>query len=136
MTKNKLKLTGDLSLKEVFLDSGQFYIPKKFRVEFLNARTRNKYKNGKPTDHVEAYVLQGIDERTANAVEQGLIDIEDVKTITIEVVGSFEVIEEAIEVGRLAFIELTEPKVKAQWVDGRNAGYKGLKLVASGIKLL
>ncbi|HEL1982183.1 TPA: hypothetical protein TY296_001658 [Streptococcus suis] len=78
----------------------------------------------------------GIDERTASAVDQGLIDMEDVKQITIEVLGSFDEIENAIEGAQLVFIELFDTRVMAQWVDGRNAGYKGLKLVASGLKLL
>lgn len=81
-------------------------------------------------------MLNGIDERTASAVEQGLIDLEDVKTITIEVLGSFDEIEGAMAGAQLVFVELLDTRVMAQWVDGRNAGYKGLKLVASGLKLL
>ncbi|WP_449449211.1 hypothetical protein [Streptococcus suis] len=136
MANNKLKLTTDLNLKEMALDSSQFHIPKKVKVDFTQARPRNKYKDGKPTDIVEGYMLNGIDERTLNAVEQGLIDMDDVKAITIEVLGSFDVIEEAVTLGQLAFVELLDTRVMARWVDGRNAGYKGLKLVASGLKLL
>ncbi|HEM3611541.1 TPA: hypothetical protein U1C34_000434 [Streptococcus suis] len=136
MANNKLKLTTDLNLKEMALDSSQFHIPKKVKVDFTQARPRNKYKDGKPTEIVEGYMLNGIDERTANAVEQGLIDMEDVKTITIEVLGSFDEIEGAMAGAQLAFVELLDTRVMAQWVDGRNAGYKGLKLVASGLKFL
>lgn len=136
MANNKMKLTAELSLKEMALDSSQFYIPKKVKVDFSQARPRNKYKDGKPTEIVEGYMLNGIDERTASAVEQGLIDMEDVKTITIEVLGSFDEIEGAMAGAQLAFVELLDTRVMAQWVDGRNAGYKGLKLVASGLKLL
>ncbi|WP_449457356.1 hypothetical protein [Streptococcus suis] len=136
MANNKMKLTSDLNLKEMALDSSQFHIPKKVKVDFTQARPRNKYKDGKPTDIVEGYMLNGIDERTLNAVEQGLIDMDDVKAITIEVLGSFDVIEEAVTLGQLAFVELLDTRVMARWVDGRNAGYKGLKLVASGLKLL
>jgi len=81
------------------------------------------------------YILEGIDERTAKAVNDGLIDQEDVKTIKIEVHGSFEEIEETIEFGGSLFVELLEVAVKADWVEGRNAGYKAVKLVASGLKL-
>ncbi|HEN4385247.1 TPA: hypothetical protein ACUJUG_000664 [Streptococcus agalactiae] len=136
MANNKMKLTAELSLKEMALDSSQFFIPKKVKVDFTQARPKNKYKDGKPTDIVEGYMLNGIDERTANAVEQGLIDLEDVKTITIEVLGSFDEIEGAMAGAQLVFVELLDTRVMAQWVDGRNAGYKGLKLVASGLKLL
>lgn len=136
MATNKMKLTSELSLKEMALDSSQFYIPKKVKVDFSQARPRNKYKDGKPTDIVEGYMLNGIDERTASAVDQGLIDMEDVKTITIEVLGSFDEIEAAMAGAQLAYVELLDTRVMAQWVDGRNAGYKGLKLVASGLKLL
>ena len=136
MANNKMKLTNDLNLKTMALDSSQFYIPKKVKVDFSQARPRNKYKDGKPTDIVEGYMLNGIDERTASAVEQGLIDMEDVKTITIEVLGSFDEIEGAMAGAQLVFVELLDTRVMAQWVDGRNAGYKGLKLVASGLKLL
>ncbi|MCK1226157.1 hypothetical protein [Streptococcus uberis] len=136
MATNKMKLTSELSLKEMALDGSQFYIPKKVKVDFTQARPKNKYKDGKPTDIVEGYMLNGIDERTANAVEQGLIDLEDVKTITIEVLGSFDEIEGAMAGAQLVFVELLDTRVMAQWVDGRNAGYKGLKLVASGLKLL
>lgn len=136
MANNKMKLTSDLNLKEMALDSSQFHIPKKVKVDFTQARPRNKYKDGKPTDIVEGYMLNGIDERTLNAVEQGLIDMDDVKAITIEVLGGFDVIEEAVTLGQLAFVELLDTRVMARWVDGRNAGYKGLKLVASGLKLL
>ena len=136
MANNKMKLTAELSLKEMALDSSQFFIPKKVKVDFTQARPKNKYKDGKPTDIVEGYMLNGIDERTASAVEQGLIDMEDVKTITIEVLGSFDEIEGAMAGAQLAFVELLDTRVMAQWVDGRNAGYKGLKLVASGLKLL
>ncbi|MGT2964286.1 hypothetical protein [Streptococcus acidominimus] len=136
MANNKLKLTSDLNLKTMALDSSQFYIPKKVKVDFSQARPRNKYKDGKSTDIVESYMLNGIDERTASAIEQGLIDLEDVKTIAIEVLGSFDAIEGAMAGQQLAFVELLDTRVMAQWVDGRNAGYKGLKLVASGLKLL
>lgn len=136
MTTNKMKLTAELSLKEMALDSSQFYIPKKVKIDFSQARPRNKYKDGKPTEIVEGYMLNGIDERTASTVEQGLIDLEDVKTITIEVLGSFDEVEGAMTGSKFAFVELFDTRVMAQWVDGRNAGYKGLKLVASGLKLL
>lgn len=131
-----MKLTSELSLKEMALDSSQFYIPKKVKIDFSQARPKNKYKDGKATDAVESYMLNGIDERTASAVEQSLIDMEDVKHITIEVLGSFDVIESAMEGSQLAFVELLDTRVMAQWIDGRNAGYKGLKLVASGLKLV
>lgn len=72
--KNKIKLTPELSLKDMALESSQFYIPKKVKVDFTQVRQRNKYKDGKATDIVEGYMLSGIDERTAQAVEQGLID--------------------------------------------------------------
>ena len=81
-------------------------------------------------------MLNGIDERTVGAVEQGLIDMEDIKTITIEVLGSFDEIEGAMAAAQFTFVELLDTRVMAQWVDGRNPGYKGLKLVASGLKLL
>lgn len=136
MVKNKIKLTSELSLKEMALDSSQFYIPKKVKVDFSQVRPRPKYKDGKPTDVVEAYILNGIDERTASAVEQGLIDMEDVKTITIEVLGSFDSIEGAMASAQLAFVEFLDTRVMAQWVNDRKPGYKALKLVASGLKLL
>ena len=136
MASNKMKLTSELSLKEMALDSSQFYIPKKVKVDFTQVRPRNKYKDGKATDVVESYMLNGIDERTAGAVEQDLIDMEDIKTITIEVLGSFDEIEEAMAAAQFTFVELLDTRVMAQWVDGRNPGYKGLKLVASGLKLL
>ena len=72
--KNKIKLTPELSLKDMALESSQFYIPKKVKVDFTQVRPRNKYKDGKATDIVEGYMLSGIDERTAQAVEPGLID--------------------------------------------------------------
>lgn len=131
-----MKLTSELSLKEMALDSSQFFIPKKVKVDFSQARPKNKYRDGKATEVVESYILNGIDERTASAVDQGLIDMEDVKQITIEVLGSFDEIERAMAGSQLAFVELLDTRVMAQWVDGRNAGYKGLKLVASGLKLL
>ena len=136
MASNKMKLTSELSLKEMALDSSQFYIPKKVKVDFTQVRPRNKYKDGKATDVVESYMLNGIDERTGGAVEQGLIDMEDIKTITIEVLGSFDEIEGAMAAAQFTFVELLDTRVMAQWVDGRNPGYKGLKLVASGLKLL
>ncbi|HIZ67771.1 MAG TPA: hypothetical protein H9965_04835 [Candidatus Streptococcus faecavium] len=136
MANNKMKLTSELSLKEMALDSSQFFIPKKVKVDFSQARPKNKYRDGKATEVVESYILNGIDERTASAVDQGLIDMEDVKQITIEVLGSFDEIERAMAGSQLAFVELLDTRVMAQWVDGRNAGYKGLKLVASGLKLL
>ncbi|WEA92130.1 hypothetical protein PUW50_05300 [Streptococcus anginosus] len=136
MASNKMKLTSELSLKEMALDSSQFYIPKKVKVDFTQVRPRNKYKDCKATDVVESYMLNGIDERTAGAVEQDLIDMEDIKTITIEVLGSFDEIEGAMAAAQFTFVELLDTRVMAQWVDGRNPGYKGLKLVASGLKLL
>ena len=136
MASNKMKLTSELSLKEMALESSQFYIPKKVKVDFTQVRPRNKYKDGKATDVVESYMLNGIDERTAGAVEQDLIDMEDIKTITIEVLGSFDEIEGAMAAAQFTFVELLDTRVMAQWVDGRNPGYKGLKLVASGLKLL
>ncbi|OFP79934.1 MULTISPECIES: hypothetical protein, partial [unclassified Streptococcus] len=111
MASNKMKLTSELSLKEMALDSSQFYIPKKVKVDFTQVRPRNKYKDGKATDVVESYMLNGIDERTAGAVEQGLIDMEDIKTITIEVLGSFDEIEGAMAAAQFTFVELLDTRV-------------------------
>ena len=136
MANKKIKLTSPLSLKEVALESSQFDIPKKIQVDFSKARPSKKYKDGKPTDYIGSYVMFGIDERTANAVNDGLIDQDDVKTIKIEVLGSFDEIEDYIEFGKPEFVELLDVQVKADWVDGRNAGYKAVKLVASGLKVI
>ena len=135
MANKKIKLTSPLSLKEVALESSQFDIPKKIQVDFSKARASKKFKDGKQTDILSHYILEGIDERTAKAVNDGLIDQEDVKSIKIEVHGSFEEIEEHIEFGGSLFVELLDVQVKADWVEGRNAGYKAVKLVASGLKL-
>ena len=135
MANKKIKLTSPLSLKEVALESSQFDIPKKIQVDFSKARPSKKFKDGKQTDILNHYILEGIDERTAKAVNDGLIDREDVKVIKIEVHGSFEEIEENIEFGGSLFVELLDVQVKADWVEGRNAGYKAVKLVASGLKL-
>ena len=136
MANKKIKLTSPLSLRDVALESSQFDIPKKILVDFSKARARKKYKDGKATDYIGSYVLSGIDERTANAVNEGLIDQEDVKSIKIEVLGSFEEIEESIEFGGSLFVELLDVQVKADWVEGRNAGYNAVKLVASGLKII
>ena len=136
MANKKIKLTSPLSLRDVALESSQFDIPKKILVDFSKARASKKYKDGKPTDYIGSYVLSGIDERTAKAVNEGLIDQEDVKAIKIEVLGSFEEIEETIGYGGSLFVELLYVQVKADWVEGRNAGYKAVKLVASGLKLV
>ena len=37
---------------------------------------------------------------------------------------------------QLAFVEFLDTRVMAQWVNDRKPGYKALKLVASGLKLL
>ena len=135
MANKKLKLTSELSLKEVALDSSQFEIPKKIQVDFSKAKAVKKYKNKKPTDIISHYTLEGVDERIAKAVNEGVIDQDDVKAITIEVYGSFEDIEDYIEFGKVMTVELLDVAVKALWVDGRNAAYKAVKLVASGLKL-
>ena len=135
MANKKIKLTSPLSLKEVALESSQFDIPKKIQVDFSKARPSKKFKDGKQTDILSHYILEGIDERTAKAVNDGLIDREDVKTIKIEVYGSFEDIEDYTEFGKVLTVELLDVQVKADWVEGRNAGYKAVKLVASGLKL-
>ena len=135
MADKKIKLTSPLSLKEVALESSQFDIPKKIQVDFSKARPSKKFKDGKQTDILSRYILEGIDERTAKAVNDGLIDREDVKTIKIEVYGSFEDIEDYTEFGKVLTVELLDVQVKADWVEGRNAGYKAIKLVASGLKL-
>lgn len=135
MVNKKIKLTSPLSLKEVALDSSQFDIPKKIQVDFSKARPSKKFKDGKQTDILSHYILEGIDERTAKAVNDGLIDREDVKSIKIEVYGSFEDIEDYTEFGKVLTVELLEVGVKADWVEGRNPGYKAVKLVASGLKL-
>lgn len=136
MANKKIKLTSPLSLRDVALESSQFDIPKKIQVDFSKARSSKKFKDGKQTDILSHYILEGIDERTAKAVNDGLIDQEDVKSIKIEVHGSFEEIEENIEFGGSLFVELLDVQVKADWVEGRNAGYKAVKLVASGLKLI
>ena len=136
MANKKIKLTSELSLKEVALDSSQFDIPKKIQVDFSKARLSKKYKNKQPTDIISHYTLQGVDEKIAKAVNDGVIDQDDVKEITIEVYGSFDDIEDYIEFGKVMSIELLDVVVKALWVEGRNAGYKAVKLVASGLKLV
>ena len=135
MANKKIKLTSPLSLKEVALESSQFDIPKKIQVDFSKARPSKKFNDGKQTDILSHYILEGIDERTAKAVNDGLIDREDVKTIKIEVYGSFEDSEDYTEFGKVLTVELLDVQVKADWVEGRNAGYKAIKLVASGLKL-
>ncbi len=40
MANNKLKLTSELSLKDMALDNSQFYIPKKVKVDFTQARPK------------------------------------------------------------------------------------------------
>ena len=135
MANKKLKLTSELSLKEVALDSSQFEIPKKIQVDFSKARASKKYKNKQPTDIISHYTLQGVDEKIAKAVNEGVIDQDDVKAITIEVYGSFDDIEDYIEFGKVMSVELLDVVVKALWVEGRNAAYKAVKLVASGLKL-
>ena len=135
MANKKIKLTSELSLKEVALDSSQFDIPKKIQVDFSKARVSKKYKNKQPTDIISHYTLQGVDEKIAKAVNEGVIDQDDVKAIIIEVYGSFEDIEDYIEFGKVMSVELLDVVVKALWVEGRNAGYKAVKLVASGLKL-
>ena len=134
MANNKIKLTSDLSLKEVTFDSTQFYIPKKLLVDFSDVRPRPVYKEGKATDVIECYVLSAVDERTATAIEQDLIDIEDVKKITVDVHGSFDDIEKLMDTASIVSVELLNVSVKARWVDGRVPSYKGYKLVASGLK--
>lgn len=136
MANKKIKLTSELSLKEVALDSSQFDIPKKIQVDFSKARLSKKYKNKQPTDIISHYTLQGVDEKIAKAVNDGVIDQDDVKEITIEVYGSFDDIEDYIEFGKVMSVELLDVVVKALWVEGRNAGYKAVKLVASGLKLV
>lgn len=135
MVNKKIKLTSDLSLKEVAFDSNQFYIPKKLLVDFSDVRPRPVYKDGKATDAIECYVLAAVDERTATAIEQGLIDLEDVKKITVEVHGSFDDIEKLMDTASIVSVELLNVSVKAKWIDGRNPNYKGYKLEASGLKL-
>ena len=135
MANKKFKLTSELSLKEVALDSSQFDIPKKIQVDFSKARLSKKYKNKQPTDIISHYTLEGVDEKIAKAVNEGVIDQDDVKAIIIEVYGSFEDIEDYVEFGKVMTVELLDVVVKALWVDGRNAGYKAVKLVASGLKL-
>ena len=136
MANKKLKLTSELSLKEVALDSSQFDIPKKIQVDFSKAKAVKKYKNKQPTDIISHYILQGVDEKIAKAVNEGVIDQDDVKAIVIEVYGSFEDIEDYIEFGKVMTVEFLDVAVKALWVDGRNAAYKAVKLVASGLKLV
>ena len=135
MANKKLKLTSELSLKEVALDSAYFEIPKKIQVDFSRARLNKKYKNKQPTDIISHYTLEGFDEKIAKAVNEGVIDQDDAKAIVIEVYGSFEDIEDYIEFGKVMTVEFLDVVVKALWVDGRNAGYKAVKLVASGLKL-
>ena len=103
MANKKLKLTSELSLKEVALDSSQFDIPKKIQVDFSKAKAVKKYKNKQPTDIISHYILQGVDEKIAKAVNEGVIDQDDVKAIVIEVYGSFEDIEDYIEFGKLYY---------------------------------
>lgn len=137
MTNTKFKLTSELSLKEMALDSRQFDIPKKVLVDFSKARPRYQYKDNKQTDVVEAYILGAIDDKTAQAIEQGLVDIDMVKSIWLEVLGGLDDIETAIEQEQTAYVELIDTKVMARWVtQGNRGGFRELKLVASGLKWL
>lgn len=136
MAKAKLSLVKEITIKDVNLDSTQFAIPKKVRVNFSEARAKMKYVDHKPTDTIKSYVLNGIDEKTASAIEQGLVDEDIITPIHIEVEGSFDEIESAIAMAQVVYVELLDTRVKLMWVDGRNAGYKKVKLVAGGLKIL
>lgn len=133
---NKIKLTSNLDFKGVYFDNTQFEIPKKVQVDFSSARIRNKYIDGKQTDRIECYVLNGLYENTAKAVEQGLVDFADVKPIVIEVLSESQDVENAIEESGIKFVELIGPKVKALWVNDNKPGYKRFKLVAKDLKLV
>ncbi|MGM9884693.1 hypothetical protein [Streptococcus hyointestinalis] len=136
MAKAKLSLVKEITLKDVTLDSTQFAIPKKVRVNFSEARAKMKYVDRKPTDTIESYILNGIDEKTASAIEQGLVDEDIITPIHIEVEGSFDEIESAMAMAQVVYVELLDTRVKLMWVDGRNAGYKKVKLVVGGLKIL
>ena len=55
--------------------------------------------------------------------------------VAIKILRSFNEIENYIEFGKSEFVKHLKIQVKADWVEGRNPGYKAGKLVASGLKL-
>ena len=55
--------------------------------------------------------------------------------VAIKILRSFDEIENYIESGKSEFVKHLNIQVKADWVEGRNPGYKAVKLVTSGLKL-
>ena len=137
MTTKQFKLTEAPKLKELLLTNSQFDIPKVFKIDFSTARPKYRYDNNGKTDTIESYVLSGVDDKIYSNLESLGMSMADIKTIPIEVTSDYAKIEDAIDNQSIASVELTNVTVKLQWVDGsKNAGYKALKLVASGLKLI
>ena len=138
MTNSKIKLTETFQTpKDLPLDINGFDVPNVVMVDFTTARARYAYNaNRERTDHIEKYTVQGVDEKVYQALKNVGVNMSDVKTINIELTGDFDKIDDCIDKKLLVGVELTNVAVKLQWVDGsRNAGYKALKLVASGFKI-
>ena len=136
MTKIKLTETFQTP-KDLPLDINGFDVPKIMKVDFTTARAGYAYNaNRERTDHIEKYTVQGVDEKVYQALKNVGVNMSDVKTINIELTGDFDKIDDCIDKKLLVGVELTNVAVKLQWVDGsRNAGYKAMKLVASGFKI-
>ena len=138
MTNSKIKLTETFQTpKDLPLDINGFDVPNVVMVDFTTARAVYAYNaNRERTDHIEKYTVQGVDEKVYQALKNVGVNMSDVKTINIELTGGFDKIDDCIDKKLLVGVELTNVAVKLQWVDGsRNAGYKALKLVASGFKI-
>ena len=138
MTNSKIKLTETFQTpKDLPLDINGFDVPNVVMVDFTTARAGYAYNgNRERTDHIEKYTVQGVDEKVYQALKNVGVNMSDVKTINIELTANFDKIDDCIDKKLLVGVELTNVAVKLQWVDGsRNAGYKALKLVASGFKI-
>ena len=136
MTKIKLTETFQTP-KDLPLDINGFDVPNIVMVDFTTARAGYAYNtNRERTDHIEKYTVQGVDDKVYQALKNDGVNMSDVKTINIELTADFDKIDDCIDKKLLVGVELTNVAVKLQWVDGsRNAGYKALKLVASGFKI-
>ena len=123
---NKLTLNDNtVKLGGVNLDKNNFDIPKKFMVNFSKARFS---KDGNKA------ILQALDAGTALVLEQAGVDLSQLKTITIEVYGGLDELQDYKDEEKEAVIECTNPQVRLLWDMGMGS-WRGVKLVTDKITL-
>jgi hypothetical protein len=136
MAKKKISLTSRASIPKSLLNtSNLFDIPPVIKIDFSTAQPmyKTKYVNGEKVSVIKRYRLMGVDVRNIFKLKGKT----NIKWVTVDLKGNFDLIEQAINKKEFANITLINPNVRFLHTQIREGVVrKSYKLVADDFKFV